>query len=121
MKVAITSQGQAMDSIVDLRFGRAKWFVLADTESGQHEAVTNEQNLNAAQGAGIQAGQNVVRLNAQAVITGNVGPKAFRVLAAAGVKVYLCPDDVTVAQAMDKLKAGDLKEIDEANVEGHWV
>lgn len=121
MKVTITSNGQEMDSEVDPRFGRAKWFILVDTESGEHEAIDNKQNLNAAQGAGIQAGQNVVELGVEAVITGNVGPKAFRVLQAAGIKIYLCGSGTTVAEAIEQLKAGDLKEVDQANVEGHWA
>lgn len=120
MKVAVTSQGQTMDSMVDARFGRAQWFILVDTESGEHEAMDNKQNLNAAQGAGIQAGQNVVELGAEAVITGNVGPKAFRVLQTAGIKIYLCGSTTTAAEAVEQLKAGDLKEVDQANVEGHW-
>jgi len=121
MKVAITSNGQEMDSELDTRFGRAKYFILVDTESGEHEAVDNKQNLNAAQGAGIQAGQNVVELGAEAVLTGNVGPKAFRVLQAADIKIYLCGSVATVAEAVEQLKAGNLKQVDQANVEGHWV
>ncbi|MCD6389946.1 MAG: NifB/NifX family molybdenum-iron cluster-binding protein [Desulfobulbaceae bacterium] len=121
MKIAITSNGQEMGSEVDPRFGRAKWFSLVDTESGEHEAIDNEQNLNAAQGAGIQAGQNVVELGVEAVITGNVGPKAFRVLQSAGIKMYLCGSGVTVSEAVAQFKAGELKQVDQANVEGHWA
>ena len=121
MKIAITSQGQTMDSMVDARFGRAKWFILLDTESEEYEAVDNKQNLNAAQGAGIQAGQNVVELGAEAVITGNVGPKAFRVLQTASIRIYLCGSGATVAETVEQLKAGNLKQVDQANVEGHWA
>ncbi|MFC1782395.1 NifB/NifX family molybdenum-iron cluster-binding protein [Planctomycetota bacterium] len=121
MKVAVTSEGQKMNSVIDPRFGRAKYFFLVDTETGEHEVVDNEQNLNAAQGAGIQTGQNVVELRADAVISGNVGPKAFRVLEAAGVKVFLSPPGMSVSEAVECLKAGDLDQINQANVEGHWV
>jgi predicted Fe-Mo cluster-binding NifX family protein len=58
-------------------------------------------------------------LGAQAVVTGNVGPKAFRILNAAGIKVYLSAEG-TVAEAIRKFKAGELKETTVANVEGHW-
>jgi predicted Fe-Mo cluster-binding NifX family protein len=74
-----------------------------------------------AQGAGIQAGRNVVELGVQAVITGNVGPKAFRVLQTAGIKMLLCPDGITIEEAVECLKRGDLKQVDQANVEGHWA
>ena len=121
MKVAITANGQEMESSVDLRFGRAKYFILVDTETGEHEVTDNSQNLNAAQGAGIQAGQNVVNMGAEAVITGNVGPKAYRVLEAANIKIFLCGDNTTVTEAVERLKAGELQEVDQANVEGHWA
>ncbi len=58
MKAAITSQGTELSIQVDPRFGRAKYFVVVETDSGNFEAVDNTQNLNAAQGAGIQAAQN---------------------------------------------------------------
>ena len=62
MKVVVTSQGTNLDSAVDPRFGRAKYFVLVDTETVQTTAHDNTQNLNAPQGAGIQAAQAVFRL-----------------------------------------------------------
>jgi predicted Fe-Mo cluster-binding NifX family protein len=47
MKVAITSQGTGMQSAVDPRFGRAAFFVVADTDTGAFAAVGNDLNLNA--------------------------------------------------------------------------
>jgi len=120
MKVEITSQGQDLAAAVDPRFGRARYFVLVDTESGATSAADNSQNLNAAQGAGIQAGKNVADLGAQAVITGHVGPKAFATLRAAGIDIYTGATG-TVADAVDQFKAGSLQQAAGANVEGHWV
>ncbi len=119
MKIAISATGPSMSSSVDPRFGRARCFMVVDAESGASEAHDNEQNLNAAQGAGIQSGETVARLGVHAVITGNVGPKAFRLLNAAQIKVYLCGEG-TVAEAVGRFKAGELKEAPAANVEGHW-
>ena len=119
MKVAVTAQGTDLTSPVDLRFGRAKYFIVADVDGGQHEAFDNDQNLNAVDGAGIQAAQKVVTLGVDAVITGNVGPNAFRVLAAAGTKVFLVKRG-TVLEALDSFNAHDLKQVDQATVEGHW-
>jgi len=120
MQIAITSQGADITSQVDSRFGRAKFFIVADTEAGGWAAHDNAQNLNAAQGAGIQAAQNVVGLNLEAVITGNVGPKAFSVLKAGGIAVYIGARG-SVSDALEQLKAGELECVTEANVEGHWV
>ena len=119
MKIAITSSGDTLNSEVDPRFGRAKWLIVVDTETGKSETHDNTVNFNAAQGAGIQTGQNIANLDVDAVITGNVGPNAFRTLTAAKVKIFLA-EKQTVQQAIDSFKAGKLKEVDQANVEGHW-
>lgn len=120
MKVIVTSQGKELSSEIDLRFGRAKWLIVFDSDTGAFEALDNELNLNAAQGAGIQTGRNVADLGADAVITGNIGPNAFKTLTAAKVKVFLA-EKQTVQQTIDSYKAGKLKEVNQANVEGHWV
>jgi len=120
MKVAITSTGEDLQSGVDPRFGRARWFVVVDTESDASEALDNEQNLNAMQGAGVQAAQNVSEAGVEAVITGNVGPKAFSVLGAAGIKIYTGATG-TVADALEAFKAGKLEAAGGANVESHWT
>ena len=120
MKVAITSQGPEMNSAIDLRFGRAKYFIVVDTETDDSAAHDNTQNLNAVQGAGIQAGRNVIDLGVEAVITGNVGPKAFATLQAGGVKMYIGAGG-TVGDALEKFKAGELECVGKANVEGHWM
>jgi predicted Fe-Mo cluster-binding NifX family protein len=120
MKVAVTAQGQELSSLVDLRFGRAKWIHVVDTETGGHEVHDNAVHLDLPQGAGIQTGQHIASLGAEAVLTGNVGPNAFRTLSAANIKVFLVAPQ-TVAQAVSAFRAGQLQEVGQANVEGHWV
>ncbi len=119
MKVAVTSQGPDLASAVDPRFGRAKFFIVVDTETGEFTAHDNTQNLNAVQGAGIQAAQNVASLGVDAVITGNVGPKAFTTLQAGNVKAYIGAGG-SVSVAVEQLKAGRLECAGKPNVEGHW-
>ena len=120
MKIVVTSQGKELSSEIDPRFGRAKWLVVIDTETADFLVHDNTVNLNAVQGAGIQTGQNIANLNVEAVITGNVGPNAFKTLSAAGVKIFLA-EKQTVAEALESFKTGKLKEVDSANVEGHWI
>ena len=88
MKVVISAQGNDIDSLVDPRFGRARWFIIADTESGEWQAHDNTANVDASGGAGVQAGSTVASQGAEAVITGNVGPNAHKVLAAANIAIY---------------------------------
>lgn len=118
MKVAVTAQGRDLASPVDLRFGRADYFLLIDSETGEFAAYDNAQNRNTLQGAGIQAAQKLVHLGAQTVLTGNVGPKAFATLQAGQVTIYRIAAG-TVQQAMEQWLAGSLESAAEANVEEH--
>ncbi len=121
MKIALTAMGNTMDSQLDPRFGRAKMFILYDTETDEFSVIDNKLNLNAAQGAGIQSAGNIAASGAKVLISGHCGPKAFGVLSSAGIKVYSAKTDmVTVSEAIELFKNGELKEADSADVEGHW-
>lgn len=118
MKVAVTSQGVDMNSTVDPRFGRAKFFVLIDTETGEFITHNNAQNLNAVQGAGIRAAENVVSLGVAEVITGSVAPRTFAVLQADDVQAYVGAIR-SVHDVGKHLKDGRSEHADKADVEGH--
>lgn len=120
MKIAITTSGDTLESTMDMRFGRAKKFVIYDSDTQEFQVYDNSQNLNAAQGAGIQAAQNVVAAGAQAVITGHVGPKAYTVLNQANIPVYNT-NAATVIEALEKYAKNELTPAGDADVEGHWV
>ena len=120
MKVAITAQGPSLDSQVDPRFGRAKHFIVLDIDSNEFSVHDNTQNMQAVQGAGIQAGQTVVALGVDAVITGNVGPKAFMALQAGNIQIHPRASG-TVQEALAQFKAGMLPAAEGANVNGHWA
>lgn len=120
MKIVITSSGTDLQAQMDPRFGRAGYFICIDTDSNDFQAVDNAQNLNAPQGAGIQAAEKVSRLGAKCLITGNCGPKAFRALQAAGIKIYTGAKG-TVGEAVDQFNSGKLTEATAANVDGHWA
>ena len=120
MKVAVTAQERELSSQIDPRFGRAKFLIVVNTETDTLKIHDNTVNLNAAQGAVIQTGQNIANLGVDAVITGNVGPNAFRTLHAAKIKVFLT-EKQTIQEAIDSFKVGKLKEVNQANVKGHWI
>lgn len=120
MKIAISSLDKNIDSPVDPRFGRAKYFIVADTETGGFSTHDNTVNLNVAQGAGIQAAKNVADLGVRAVVTGNVGPKAYATLTAAGIEIYTGASG-TVSETLQAFRAGTLSRATKANVDGHWI
>lgn len=120
MKIAISTSGDDLNAPLDPRFGRAVRFLVYDTETDTFDLAGNEQNLNAAQGAGIQSAQNAASTGANAVISGHFGPKAFRVLNASNIAAY--PSSAgTVQEALDLYAAGKLTAAQEADVEGHWI
>ena len=120
MKIALSATGTTLESDLDPRFGRAQCFIIADTDTLAFEVKENTQNLNLPQGAGIQAGKTVADTGVEAVITGNCGPKAFRVLETAGIKVITGVGG-TIEEVIRKFKNGDLQYAGGPNVEGHWV
>jgi len=120
MKIAITTSGNDLNAPLDSRFGRAPKFLIYDLETKTFEVMDNAQNLNAAQGAGIQSAQNIVRQGAKALVTGHCGPKAFRVLESAGIKIFNT-SAATVKEALELYLAGKLNEAKSADVEGHWA
>lgn len=119
MKIAITSADGTLEGKVDERFGRARKIILYDVETKEHSVVDNAMNLNAAQGAGIQAAQNVVRSGATAIISGHFGPKAFQVIQMAGLDVYSATN-ISVKEAIQGFETGKLTKLAGADVQSHW-
>jgi len=120
MKIVVSSVGGSLDSEVDPRFGRARMFLFVDTETGKTESIDNSSGANAPQGAGIQAAETISRLGADCLLTGHCGPKAFRTLEAAGIKVYTGAYG-TIAEALEQLESGDLHLSSGPDVGGHWA
>lgn len=119
MKIAISSQGQELKSPVDPRFGRAAYFIIYDSESKEVSAVSNTDNSQAVQGAGIQAAQIVAAQGVEIVVSGSVGPKAFTALQAAGIRIATWHEG-TVEEAIALVLENKLRPAEQANVRGHW-
>ena len=114
--IAVTSTGQEMDSPMDPRFGRCTYFAIVDTSGNMKPAANGAQALG--NGAGIEAAKQVSDLKVGTVITGNVGPNAFRVLAAAGIKVFVGGSG-TVREALEKYKQGSLTQASASTSPSH--
>jgi len=119
MKVAITSVDGTMEGMVDERFGRSKKLIIYEQDSQTHTVIDNAINMGLAQGAGIQTAQNVVNSGAKVLISGHLGPNAYRVLRAAGVDVYTATN-MTVAEAIRAYQQGKLQILSGPDVKGHW-
>ena len=108
MKIVFTVAGKGLDAPLDPRFGRCAAFLIYDLDT---DTFTVEDNPlgQAAQGAGIQAAETVVRLGGQALVSGHCGPKAFQALRAAGVTMYTTTA-ATVSEALALYSEGKLTE-----------
>lgn len=119
-KIAVTSTGPSLDEHLDARFGRAAGFIVIDPETMEFEYVDNGTAQVLAQGAGIQAAELVANAGATIVLTGFVGPKAFRALSAAGIQVGQNLENLTVREAVARFSAGDVEFAEQPNKESHW-
>ena len=107
-RIAISSAGPDLDGPVDPRFGRAAGFVIVDPDTMAGEYVDNAASQGMAQGAGIQAAELMTRHGVGVVLTGYVGPKAFQALSAVGIKIGQNLEDLSVRQAVEKYKTGEV-------------
>lgn len=119
-KIAVSSQSEGLDALVDARFGRANGFMVVDTESMEYSYLANSAAQNQAQGAGIAAAELVAKAGVQAVLTGHVGPKAFQALQAAGVEAYPDLEGKTVREAVELYRQGKLQKTQAPTRQGHW-
>lgn len=113
MKVAVSALGPTLDDMVDSHFGRALWFIVADSEQDGFEAIDNAANKGAMGGAGTGAAELVSDRGARAVVTGHLGPNAFNALKAAGIPGFSGVGR-TVREAIAAVAAGELDELTEA-------
>jgi predicted Fe-Mo cluster-binding NifX family protein len=105
--IAISASKKSLDVPVGGLFGRSRFFILADPDTGEWEALDNLPNLSASQLLGVTTAQSLVRKNIKTVMTGKCGAKAFKELQAAGVQVILDTKG-TVRQALERLNRGEV-------------
>jgi predicted Fe-Mo cluster-binding NifX family protein len=118
-KIAVTCEEPSLDSRIDPRFGRAAGFLIVDPETMTFEYISNGASQVMAQGAGIQAAENIARSGAKVLLTGYVGPKAFQGLNAAGIKIGQDLENVTVREAIDLYKSGKVNMAAAPNSRSH--
>jgi len=116
-KIAVTSEGPSLDDQVDPRFGRAAGFVVVDLDTMETQYIDNGQSQVMAQGAAIQAAEFIARAGVSCLLTGYVGPKAFQALSAVGIKIGQNLEGLTVREALERFKSGQVEMAQAANRE----
>ncbi|TSA27613.1 MAG: hypothetical protein D4R67_05725 [Bacteroidetes bacterium] len=79
MKVAITSTGNTLESLLDQRFGRCACFVIYDTESKAIQFIPNP-NKDAEEGTGSASVEFVASRAVQKIVSGRFGVKIEPIL-----------------------------------------
>lgn len=120
-KIVVTSQGKSLDDQVDPRFGRAAYFLVVDPETMNVDVLDNSISRSMGGGAGIQAAESVANSGAKVVLSGFIGPKAFQALNAAGIKIGQGVDGMTVREAVERFKAGQVEIAAGPSKQGHWA
>lgn len=119
MKIAMSSHGTEADSLLDVRFGRCKYFQIHNTEGGKIKILENNGQFSGS-GAGIAAAQQVLDENVDVIITGSLGPNAFKIINKSGIKVYKC-ESIVVSSVLEKLEKGELKELTQSGPAHHGI
>jgi predicted Fe-Mo cluster-binding NifX family protein/predicted DNA-binding protein (UPF0251 family) len=119
MKFAVSTTGTTLDSPVDPHFGRAAGFLVVDPDTLSVDFIPNNGAETLSHGAGIASAELVAKAGANVVLTGSVGPKAFRALCSAGLKIGHKIDGMTVREAIEAFRCGDVEIAERPSSAGH--
>ncbi|MBZ4664068.1 MAG: hypothetical protein JG776_1783 [Caloramator sp.] len=119
MKIVISAKGQDINDLMDVRFGRCRYFQIHNLETGEFKVLENAGQKSGG-GAGIAAAQQIIDEGVDVVITGSLGPNAFDLINKAGIKAYKC-DEISIKEVIEKLKNGELQEINIAGPSHHGM
>jgi len=119
MKIAISSTGKTLEEEIDPRFGRCAYFLIVNIENKEIKEVKAIENTAKAQsgGAGITAGEIVANQDVKAIITTNLGPRAFEIFDQFKIKVY--SGQGKIKDVVNEFIKGNLKELSNANGPQH--
>lgn len=97
MKVAISSTGNTLESLIDSRFGRCAFFAIHDTTNGSTEFIENP-NKNADEGAGPASVKLVASQGAEKVISGEFGFKIKALFTDLNIRMIMMKEEKTISE-----------------------
>ncbi|WP_196593441.1 NifB/NifX family molybdenum-iron cluster-binding protein [Pectinatus sottacetonis] len=109
MKITIPADDKTVQSKVSQTFGRARYFIIYNTEAKTSRCIENKA-ASSQGGAGIKAAQIVADNGGEVLITPQCGQNAADVLQEANIKVYKSIEG-TVEQNITDFTAGRLAVI----------
>lgn len=114
-KIAVSSEGPTLEDAVDPRFGRAGGFVVVELPDMRISYIDNGASQTMSMGAGIETAERMARAGVEVVLSGYVGPKAFEALTAAGIRVCQNVEGISVGEAVERYRKGELPFADAPN------
>lgn len=119
MKIAISSTGKELEDNIDSRFGRCPYFIIVEVKDKEMKNGEAIENIASSQtgGAGMSAAQLVADHKIDAVITPNIGPRAFDVFKQLGIKIYKAQGKII--DAVNSFTDGKLEEIKDSTGPQH--
>lgn len=101
--IAVDSNN-GLDSLMGNRFGRAGYFLIYDTAGDTMVSIEKNAFQNDAQGVGIKIASLVIEKGCKAAIGPQPGPKAEKILAHAGIKMFIA-DKGTAKEAIERYRS----------------
>jgi len=112
MKIAFTSKGKDLDSIVDARFGRCEYIVVYNDATEEVNVIENSDSSQEAHGAGPKTAQKLFNENIDVLITGNgPGGNAAKVLERTKMDIYIGAGDMKITDALKSFKENKLEKL----------
>jgi len=115
MKICISSTGNTIEySNIDTTIHRCAFFLIVDKKANSLKAIYNTIRERPDE-IGAMVGQIVANEGIDAVITTDIGPRAFEIFKRYAIKVYQAKGKIT--NAIKQFDQGKLKEITKATLE----
>lgn len=109
MKILFTAEGKEWSSPVDPKLGRTEFLVVYDEAGGELTAIPNQES-HTVQHAGPYTAEKILEIAPDVIITGNgPGGRAFNILEASDITIYVGAGEMSLQEAYDAFKAGRLE------------
>lgn len=103
MRIAITSRGNSLESILDQRFGHCKYFVIYDKQTGAVEIIPNPY-CEVEEQAGTLAVKLLSSKNVSKIISGEFGIKVKPILDSLNIQMIMYKNqNISIGKVIEML------------------
>ncbi|OGU39333.1 MAG: hypothetical protein A2X61_00475 [Ignavibacteria bacterium GWB2_35_12] len=110
MKIFIPSSGDSIESPIDSRFGRCRYYIIYDIILDNYEIYRNPF-AGMENAAGSSLALTIINKKIESVILTNIGRKTFDILTEKNVKIYKAVPGSSVKDAITNCLMGNLIQV----------